>query len=487
MKKYITCTLLALLLIACNKQTTVESFSVEKPLTVEITKERSYYQADRILKRLAKMGMEAYVLEETTDDGQWYIVTSGAFADSAQVEQFVAQMDSLFNLHPTAVLNYADLDSAARIPITKEAVKEQHHIDANPPHVPQEIMQISRMYPDNVMFNIKKIGMLMLSQNSIECADMSTLDMPRGVKLSYLKRKECVALSSVIYEDNLYGDHVTLQVIKCKPIPRMQAASIIPIPTEQNEYALMLCSDICDMILNTGNYVNEQKDGFEANAYTKLTGYKVSFEDKGQLRAYYVFTDEAGEYIYLAQTTKENEQEILDFIAEIGKGEGLVEYDEFYNTFYTMADEPIDNDEFLGYYVDRLTWNYAKNRNYANWAKRMVGHMEVVCYFYNNVKGVWHLSLFDLLTESAENQIYNNLYRNSIDEDAKRTIYGDVGAAIYRYNWWTGQFELTEVNLGYGRYVVAVSGTSSYSERDLIHRVEALQFCRGGYNPQDEQ
>lgn len=157
MKKCITYAILALLLVACNKETKVESFNEEKPLSVEITKERSYYQADRIVKRLAKMGMEAYVLEETTEDGQWYRVTSGAFADSAQVEQFVAQIDSLFNLHPTAVLNYTDLDSTARTPITKEVVKEQHRIDANPPHVPQEIVKVAQMYPDNVMFNIKKI------------------------------------------------------------------------------------------------------------------------------------------------------------------------------------------------------------------------------------------------------------------------------------------------------------------------------------------
>ena len=486
MKKCIAYAALVLVLVACNKETKVECFNEEKPFSVEITKERSYYQADRIVKRLAKMGMEAYVLEETTEDGQWYRVTSGAFADSTQVEQFVAQIDSLFNLHPTAVLNYTDLDSTARTPITKEVVKEQHHIDANPPHVPQEIVKVAQMYPDNVMFNIKKIGMLPLSQNGIKCADMSTLDMPRGVKLSYLKDKECVALSSVIYEDNLYGDRVTLQVVKCKPTLRVQAASIVPIPTEQNEYALALCSDICDMILNTGKYAKEQKDGFEANAYTKLTGYNVSFEDKGQLRTYYVFTDEAGEYIYMAQTTKENEQEILDFIAEIGKGEGLVEYDEFYNTFYTMADEPVDDDEFLGYYVDRLTWSYAKQRNYANWAKRMVGHMFVKCFFYNVVKGIWSIDLFDLLTQTAENQIYNNLYRNSIDEDAKRTIYGEVGAAIYRYNWWTERYELTEVNLGFDRYVVAASGTSYFSERDLINRIEALQFHRGGYSPKEE-
>lgn len=481
MKKIFFCLLLPLCFIACTREVKVETFSEEKPLTLEITKERSYYQADRIVKRLTKMGMEAYILEENASDGQWYRVMSGALADSAQVEDYTHRIDSLFHLLPKAVVDYTALDSASRTPIRKEAVQEKHRIAANPPAVPLEVTQVVRKYPENVMFNLKKIGLLSLTDKALGVADNSKLDMPRGVRLSYLKNKGCKAISSVIYEDNLYGDRVTLSIVKCKETEGLQVASIIPTSTEHNEYALELCSDLCDMILNTGKYQNEQKEGFEAEAYSHLTGYKVSFEEKGKTRTYYVFTDEAGEYIYMAQTTKEDETELMDFIKEIGKSEGLVEFDEFYNTFYTIADDPIDGDVFLGYYVDRLTWSYAKSKGYANWSKRMVGHMEVVCYFYNPSKGIWDCSLFDLLTEQAEEQIYNNLYRKNINADFRRTIYGEQGAAIYSYNWWSGDYNLTEVNLGLDRYVAAISGTSSYTERDLILRMEALQFTQGGY------
>ena len=481
MKKNLIYILLPLLLIACNKETVVETFNEEKPFSLEITKERSYYQADRIVKRLTKMGMESYILEEKTENGQWYRVMSGALADSAQIEEYTHWIDSLYHLKPQAVVDYSQLDSASRTPINKEAVQEKHRITANPPAVPLVISQLAKQYPDNVMFNLKKIGLLMLTDKGISIADNSKLDMPRGVKLSYLKKNECLAISSVIYEDNLYGDRVTLHVVKCKETNKVQTASLVPTPSEHNEYALALCSDICDMILNTGNYKNEQKDGFEADAYSHLSGYKVSFEEKKNKRTYFVFTDEAGDYIYMAQTTKEDESELLDFISEIGKGDGLTEYDEYYNTFYTIPDAPIDDDVFLGYYVDRLTWNYARQKGYANWAKRMVGHMEVSCYFYNDPKGIWNFSLFDLLTETAESQIYNNLYRKNLNADYKRTIYGEEGAAIYHYDWWTEKYTLTEVNLGFDRYVVAVDGTSYFTERDLISRLESLQFTQGGY------
>ncbi len=476
--------LVAATITACHNKP-VETFNETKPLTLEITKERSYYQADRIVKRLSKMGLEAYILEEKTDAGEWYRVMSGALADSVAAEAYGQKLDSLFHLKTTAVVNYADLDSTSRIPVKKEAVREKHRIDVNPPSVPMCIGQIAEKYPDNLMFNLKKIGLLVLTDKGIAAAESSKLDMPRGIKLSFLKNRRCEAISAVIYEDNLYGDQVTLHVIKCQKDKNVQVASVVPTANKHNVYALELCSDICDMILNTGNYMDELKEGFKAKAYTKLSGYKVSFEDKGKKRTYYVFTDEAGDYIYMAQTTKTDESELLDFIKEIGLSEGLADYDEFYNTFYTIPDNPIDEDIFLGYYVDRLTWSYAKSKGYANWAKRMVGHMDVRCYFYNSNKGTWHFELFDLLTENAEKEIYNRLYRKNLNAQYKRTIYGEEGAAIYDYSWWSG-YTLTEVNLGFDRYVAAVTGSSSFSERDLIRRMESLQFVKGGYARQEE-
>ena len=97
MKKIITLLLAVLALIACSKKP-VETFNEAKPLTLEITKERSYYQADRIVKRLSKMGLEAYILEEKTDAGEWYRVMSGALADSVAVVEYTQQLDSLLRL-----------------------------------------------------------------------------------------------------------------------------------------------------------------------------------------------------------------------------------------------------------------------------------------------------------------------------------------------------------------------------------------------------
>ena len=112
--------------------------------------------------------------------------------------------------------------------------------------------------------------------------------------------------------------------------------------------------------------------------------------------------------------------------------------------------------------------------------------MYVDCFFYNRTKGLWHFQLFDLLNEQSERKIYNSLYRNNLSESSKRTIYGDEGAAIYQHTLQTDSLILAEVNLGFGRYIVAVCGSPSFTERDLILRTQSLQFQRGGYFPKEQ-
>lgn len=468
------------------QQTEPVLFNETKPVAVEIARERSFYQANRIAQRLSQMDVETHIISRTGDDGQWYSVISGSFAYSAQAEQYERQLDSRYRIHPVAIVSYTDLEEAARVPAQKETVTEQQRIDANPPSVPQEIVQVAEQYPQSETLDVNEIGMLMLSDKGIEAAKSKNINLPHGITLEYLKDKNCTALSTVTYEDNLHGDKITLNIAKRRSAKQEKKTTASSIATERNKAALTLCSKICKKILATGEYTNEQKVHFEADAYTKLKGYKVTFEDRGKTWSYYVFTDEAGDYIYMAQATIVGDSEIISFITEIGKSGGLKEYDEFHNTFYTIADNQVDDDEFIGYYISRLTDGYARDRQYAEWAKCMVGHMYVDCFFYNRTKGQWHFQLFDLLNEQSERKIYNSLYRNNLSESSKRTIYGDEGAAIYQHTLQTDSLILAEVNLGFGRYIVAVCGSPSFTERDLILRTQSLQFQRGGYFPKEQ-
>ena len=465
---------------SCSEQNedvvVVETFSESSPYTIEIKKERSYFQAEKIANRLTKMGLGGYVIPQESENGTWYKVVSGALTDSAAVEAYMAKLDTCFSIKDVAVVDYAQLDTAARIPVIRDSIQERHRISANRPDIPKCITEVIEKFPESDMFYLSSIGMLTLTKEGIKRAEGHNVDMPRGVSLSFLKSKGCQSIASVIYKDNIYGDNVTLQVVRCKDTTQVIKASIMPSFTAQNESAVYLCSEIADKILDTGVYEEEIKTPFEKQAYQKLSGFVASFITKNTKRSYYIFTDEAGEYIYMAQSTKNKDDEMFEFIGEIGKSEGLVMYDEFYNSFYTVSDKMEDHEEFLGYYMEKLTWSYAKNRGYAAWAKKMVGHWQSSLVFNNEEKGCWSYAIFDLLSDTQGMHIYNVLYRGNIDKDYLRTIYGTQGAAIR--DFWG---DLTEINFGYGRYVVALTPIGVYSERDLIKRAEDLQLKIGGY------
>lgn len=461
----------------------VEIFSESKPLSLEIKRERSFYQAEKIARRLNGMGVEAYIISETESDGTWYKVTSGAFTSQDSLNGYAARLDSLFGIKANKTIDYATLDSVSRQPV-KSITTEKNRIAANTPDVPQEIIDVIKKFPQNDMFYIKNIGMLCLNNAGIKSCEGRTIDMPRGVTLSYLKKKGCKSIASVIYTDNIFGDNVTLQVIRgAGKKHEIIKASFVPLPTPQSLEADLICSEIADMILATGNYQNEIKTPVKVESYTTLSGYKVSFLTKNGNRSYYILTDQAVEYIYIAQSTRRGDDEMLDFLAEVGRSEGLVMYDEFYNTFYTVSDEQASSDEFVGYYMEKLGWSYAKEKGYQVWAKKMVGHWLSALVFDNPSKGKWSYEIFDLLTNGKRNGIYNTLYMKDTDRDSRRNIYGVQGKAVYDFDWWTSSTRLTEINFGYGRYVVALTGSSSYSERDLILRAENLQFELGGYTP----
>lgn len=467
---------------SCSKQEeegAVATFSETSPYTIEIKKERSYFQAEKIASRLTRMGLGGYVIPEEATDGTWYKVVSGALADSAAVQSYIARLDTCFNIKDVDVVDYCKLDSATRIPVVKDSIQEVHRIAANRPDVPESIWGVISKFPDNDMFYISSIGMLTLNSKGISNSNGRSIDMPRGVSLPFLKSKGCQSIASVIYTDNIYGDNVTLQVVKCKDTTQVMKASLMPSFTDANEAAVLLCGDIADKILATGNYGDETKAPFEAQAYQKLSGFIASFMIDDTKRSYYIFTDEAGEYIYMAQSTKKNNDELLEFIGEIGKSDGLVMYDEFYNSFYTASDETEEGDEFIGYYMNKLTWRYAKSKAYAAWAKKMVGHWETSFVFSNKKYGCWCYNLFDLLSKTKGRHVYNTLYLNDISSDNLRSIYGVRGAAM------RGFFGiLTEINFGYGRYIVSLNPCSDgyFSERELIKRAEDLQLEKGGYN-----
>lgn len=469
---------LALWLCGCARSKQPEVFSEEKPFTVELKRERSYYQAERIVERLAGMDVEAFILQDSTEGGDWYRICSGALPDSAAVEAYVHRLDSLCHLTPLGVMDYASLDSVRRVPVQKRGVEEVNYREAHEPSVQDDVLAVASMFPSTPMFYLESISLLWLSEEGLKQKDKLRTDMPRGISLETLAKKGVTAFGSVIYTDNLYGDQVTLQIAKRTPEEHKVAASLLLAYSEQNRAAVELCEALADLVLATGEYAHEHKEPIEVNSYTLLNGYKAQIETPRGMRNYYILTDERGEYLIFAQSTKEDDRELRKVLEGVGKSKGLVTYAEYYNTFYTLPDKPATGDYFLGYTVSRVGEEYARSRDYSAWSKEMVGRWVAYCYLYNSEKGFWDYAVFDMLTPSTQKRVYGKLYIGTQLEEDIRSVYGVQGA-------WIRTLFSDELNFGINRYILALSARlfGDYSEDDLMERAELLQLvAAGGYS-----
>lgn len=487
--KIIAALIIFAFLNACNnkKEKTIVKFSKTKPYAIEIAKERSYYQAEKILNRLLKLDVNAYIVqsEDTIDDqGKWYYILceTSDNLDSAKVKR--TKLENNLKISDLKIANYNNFHEASfKIDSIKQ--KEAKKIPATKPGVPLDVYKVLHKFPESNVLYIQEMFIVNSPKNIENKKGYSSvysfpMDLPRGISKKLMLEKT-TAYAEVIYKDNLYGDKVTIDIGKLRQnVPNIVNTSIINTSNKKN---FEIAEEYADLVLNTGEYLFEEKKEIKVNSFTTLYGYKVTIEPKKDyFRTYLILVDESTDYILFSQSTDKSMDELLQILENVGKGSGLLNYDEFYNTFFTIPGNLVDNDRFIGFKIDKLTWSYAKQKGYAKWAKEMVGHWNANGFFYNTEKGLWTYNIFDLLITEEQEYIYGGLYTKDRDGKNKVNVYNTEGFAIYKtvVNWstWSSYKKLTEINFGVGRYICSIDNTehSWLNKEEMIRRAEALQF-----------
>jgi hypothetical protein len=471
-----------------NKDRVVEKFSKEKPYAIQIAKERSFYQADKLTSRLLDMEIDAYMinyLDSIANDGKWYYILCDNIEILDSAKSMRNQLEKQFDLKDLKIVDFDKFKNAV-FQLDSIKLKEKKKIISNKPNVNEDIFKVINKFPESNSLLVQKTFVLNTPSDPENMKAFSTvfsfqMDLPRGISKKLIL-KNTTAFSEVIYKDNLYGDKVTIDIGKLRiGKPSINHASIINI---NNNESFEIAEEYANLILETGDYLFEEKTEIEINSYTKLYGYKVTIEPKkNYFRTYLILVDKSNQYIIFSQSTDKSEKELIDILSDIGQGNGLLNYDEFYNTFYTTPENIVDNDLFIGFTIDKLDWSYAKNRNYVKWSKEMVGHWNATGYFHNIRKGIWTYSIFDLLTADNQDYIYGGLYSNSRSKNKYEVnVYGTNGFVIYKekMNWQTYKsYKKThEISFGIDRYVSAVNNSENswLSKDELLERAESLQF-----------
>lgn len=482
----LTLVMLTGLFAACNRQE-LKKISQEQPYAIKIISERSYFQALKIRDRLRDMDFQAYLIEEndTANEGKWYHVACGAVADTVALKKQLQSYDSVLQIKTLKPVELSQLHQA-RIGEDSIQLEEKQRIQAQKPDVPSEVYDVIQKFPESNALFLRQMYVINSPDSAWQKKYNSQLksfelDLPRGITRSLMLEKT-TAFSEAIYEDNLYGDQVTLDVAQFREKPTLTNQSGFFTAQEAPQYAV--ADFYAEKILSTGDYLTEKKEKLKIESYTTLRGYQVVIEpEKGYQRTYLVLVDDAMQYLFFSQSTDKSIEELKKILANAGKSNGLINYDEFYNMFYTMPAQLIDGDVFLGFAINKVQPSYAYKRGNARWAREIVGHWDGTAFFMSKDAGLWIYGLFDLLTNHKQNYIYNDLYAGAPGKNKNRIELGNVTAFVLKetkINWDTFETytKLREINFGVSRYVCTINNTpvSWLTQEMMMQRALALQI-----------
>ena len=498
MQKILLFITVVLLLASCNntKSTEIQKFDESKPYAITIVKERSYFQAEKIKDRLVEMGIEAYISKDydslTKEEGWYHVMTGGLInEDSASVQ--LNRIASMLEMD-TSQLEISEFNAGVVTSFNPDSIKrtESKRINANKPDIPEEVFDVISRFPESNALLVKKAFVFSTPNIQGKYKDFDflediSLDLPRGIYRSHMLQNTS-AFAEVIYEDNLYGDQLTIDIGKLYPHPgSISAASFI---TLENKQSFEIAGEYADKILETGDYLTELKEEIKIESTLTWYGFEVTIEPQyNYYRKYIILVDETNTYISFCQSTEKTTEELKVILADIGKSDGLQYYDEFYNTFYTNPDDLPEDDIFLGYSLDRLGWDYARSKSYSDWSKECVGHWSAKSYFSSS-KGMWTFGIFDLLTEDHQKYM-NYLYRKAVDNPT--TDINGVSSVLVKHNkydWYTGRYVeyLSEINFGLNRYDCMIDNSeySFLNEKDMVERIISMQLNETLLDPDEE-
>lgn len=255
--------ILTAILFSCGNK--VKQFSESGPYAVELARVRSYYHAQKIENRLQKMEIPAYMIllaDEMDESSKWYVLLTGAEKDTIEASKLKVELNIQHQLKNLQVLNYNAVKKFL-LPLERKKIDEVENIEASKPDLPENIYDLVEKFPKSDLFNVENVALFNFPDAAVPRRFLQNyynakLDLPRGISKSIVAAKS-EAFAEVIYKDNLYGDRVTVDVLKLtanhgideKPRARLIQNS----GNEENFKADLIAWYFASLILNTGNYI----------------------------------------------------------------------------------------------------------------------------------------------------------------------------------------------------------------------------------------
>lgn len=451
-------------------------FDAEHPYTIQMRQFRSFQHAQQLETRLESLGIDSYIIASgrNEDGGRWFQVMTGATSSVADIRDLKHTLEDKHGIKDTTIVEFTDYYEDLLVEPDPAQYLETR-LQSNKPQVPAVLWEAMKLYPVSNMFNIERMTIFATPRDEEDYKRFSAgygyvnMDLPRGISKRHL-RKSCEEVSEVVLRDNLYGDRVTINVLKMRL---------------NHEISGDVTEHFADLVLNTGRYRTEDKIPYRVSAHEKLSGYKVTIEPKRDyIRTYVILMNPSEEWVFFFQSTDKTEEEMEAIIQSVGNSDGMLSYPEFYNTFHTIPDQLLSGDMFVGFNLARLGRSYARQKNNAAWARVYVGHWSARGIFHNEEKGTWTHSVYDLM--SSDRAAWNQAEYGRVTKNPTCEIYGSDGYVVSGKKWSKRKrkyySKITEINWTHDRYTVMVNNSehSWFGKQDLINRGNALQLNHAG-------
>ena len=178
----------------------------QTPYAVEVAKARSYYKAYDISERLEGFGVEAYIMLEESENGNWYKVLSGGEASLEEIKQYQTEIQNKIKLNELSIVNYQTIKDRLILNY-KDSLKENKRISSKKPNVPEKLFQVINKFPEDKNFIVKSY-FIVNSPDSIKhlrkfknAFDLKN-DLPRGISLYNLMGTTEYVIDDVQYIRN---------------------------------------------------------------------------------------------------------------------------------------------------------------------------------------------------------------------------------------------------------------------------------------------
>ena len=468
---YLSLLFLAIFITSCGEN----KIDMDTPYGLEIKEVRSYYKALDIQDRLSDKGFDSYIISCEAKDGNWYKIILGAEDSIEEINEFKESFEGKLPLKQLKIVNYQMMENDLILDF-KEKIKENKRLKSTKPKLPGKVFELINKFPEEDNFIVKSFfvnnspdSLKNLGKFKAAYKDIKT-DLPRGIYL-YGLMKSAKCLAEVIYEDNIYGDQVTIDMIM------LRDSLNFDLPEGDMERNLKIADYYANKVLETGKYKFEDKLKIEVSSFQKLEGYKVKIQPRRNsdvIRTYFCLVSRDSKYLIFSQSTDKTDEEILDIIDEFGESKGLESYDEFYNALYTLPINCNINDEFVSISSQKLTYSYAKSRRYAAWSKKMVGHWQTSVNFNGIENRNWSVSFFDLLNAQNVDKIYSDLYiKNTKKNRSTKTLDVLGKQGVIHKNKYPH-----ELSFPGNRFVISINNNSygRMTEEAMLNAASCLQL-----------